>query len=285
METDDAGVSANVAAEFELIKPRFVFSPLLSLNLQFDLCTARSVEQGVITQISNYDYLQPNPKRIENPESDEPDFATFRRKAATCITGLLRNYEKSGDYKTGFCVLEEMTGLDPAHNSADAALVRDLQATLLPERFLDAGDQLDWFESIENTATEKGPLYSATLKRMFKATEESIAYAQVFREDLSRQLVASASGSEETKKGNRGQVFDPDRAICAWIGEDAPELQTRLTKRSAEVAPATQTAFDPQAFATMMAQANAETLKQFSGMITDLLTAKEAVPPKTPKKK
>jgi hypothetical protein len=277
LATDDEGATANLVNEFEQIKPRFVFSPLLNLNLQFDLCTAREVQPGVITQISNYDYPQPNVKRIqEGADSDEPDRVMVRRKAAVCITGLLRNYEKSGDYKTGFCVLEEMTGLDPAHVPADAALVHDLQATLMPNGFTDGRDQLEWFESIEGLAEEKGPIYTATLKRMIRATEESMDYAEVFRADLSRQLVASSSGSDETKKGNRSQAFEPDRVICAWVGEDAPELESRLTRKDrGQQSEVRGQAFDPQEFAQAMAAANAETLKGFAAIISDVLEAKE----------
>lgn len=231
--------------DYDLHKPRFVFSPFARITSGLEDTGLESIEPGVITLVKDHKFPIRNIKKIEDNDEEAAEFARHTRAAGHIVAQLVRNHGREGNNNTGFLELTELMGCDPDVNPQDAMMLVDMQEILLPELFDNGFEQLEFLESRKKAAGQKGELYRETLKRMIEATETAINFNQMRAADLRDGMAQRAKGGEDGH-GYRNKLFDPDRAVFEWIGEEAPQIQSPFAKgqggqvivRQPEAAPA-----------------------------------------------
>jgi hypothetical protein len=227
----------------DLHLPRYVFSPFKRITDGLEQTGLEVIEPGVITLVKDFKFPIRNPRKIETPDSDEPEMTRFTRAAGRILDGLLRNHGRDGDLPTGFCELTELRGLDPDASPQDAALLIDLQELLLPQAFETGEAMIEFLFSREKAAKQKGKVYADTLKRMAEAAATSVEFNRVQAAELRDQMAQRAAG----QNGYRNKLYAPDEAIFGWIGEEAPTIQTPFSKKAEGAAVVTPPAPQPPA--------------------------------------
>lgn len=220
--------------------PRFVFSPALYCDLRFDMAAVNAIEPGVITFIGEKRYQVRNSERVTDPEGNHPEFAEKVRQPGIIAAQLTRIYAGDpnvGDVPTGFCLLDELTGLNPEENPADGDLINDLQETLLPRVFESGREQWEWLmsEDLEQICRAKDAghpvkYYERTRQRLITATQQSIDYAENHVDDLAAQMADRGKGGPDAV-GKRKQVFAHDIRLCAWAEREVPRVSSQLVKK------------------------------------------------------
>jgi rubrerythrin len=223
----DPSLRAADKDDFELHKPRFVFSPFKRITEGLEQTGLDAIEPGVITLVKDFKYPIRNVRKVETNDEDEPEMTRHARAAGHIVAGLMRNHGRDGNLATGFIEFPELMGLDPESNPQDAALVIDLQELLLPNLPETGFKQLDFLMSRERAAKQKGAQYSATLKRMAEATNTAIDFNRSQAAEIRDEMAQRASG----QKGYRGKLYEPDSQIFEWIEEEPPALQSPFAKR------------------------------------------------------
>src|SRR4051794_36972425 len=98
----DALTRANDQDEFDLHKPRYVFSPFARITEGLEQSGLEVIEPGVITLIKDFKFPIRNTDKIEKPDSDEPEMKRHTRAAGHIVAALIRNHGREGNFNTGF---------------------------------------------------------------------------------------------------------------------------------------------------------------------------------------
>jgi hypothetical protein len=233
----DARRRHGTQANANLHKNRFVFSPFARIdcrNNEYGRVGFSYIEPGTLHMISDHTYPIPNQKRLESGNTNEPEFADFTWEAGYILESFLRGCQYDSSVPTGFDEIPCLLGLDPDVSESDAALLEDLQITLLPELPTTAFKQLELLMQNEKAAIAKGDVYVKTWERMAQLTDRALDYARVVAQELRDGMGQRQAGII----GHRGRLFSEDKRLFAWIEEAVPELRSPFAESTRQAQPA-----------------------------------------------